>query len=162
VTNCGTPLWMAPEALSHGRITDSDDCSTGRSASRSAHASASGAAAGSSASASASASTATTKKYREAAGDRCPHDALAKMDVYSFGVLMWQMITRERPFDGHRNAADVIMWVLAGKRPAIPSSFPADLADMVKRCWHKNPDKRPTMNEVLVFLNGKVGGAPRV
>jgi serine/threonine protein kinase/ABC-type phosphate transport system substrate-binding protein len=75
-----------------------------------------------------------------------------KVDVYSFGIVMWEAVTRRRPF-GDRGFADVALAVLDGMRPAIPSSCPADLSQLMTACWDADPDVRPPMEEVVSRLD---------
>lgn len=37
-------------------------------------------------------------------------------------------------------------------RPEIPRCCPSSLANVMKRCWDANPDKRPEMDEVVTML----------
>ena len=74
-----------------------------------------------------------------------------RADVYSFGVIMWEVVTRKEPFAG-RNFMGVSLDVLEGRRPAIPGDCPADFRKVMKRCWHASADKRPSMDDVLTFL----------
>ena len=88
---------------------------------------------------------------------------LEKADVYSFGVVMWEVLTRKVPYqdnngnDGHHhhhyNLGHLIQAVLDGKRPVVPSDCPPAFAKLMKRCWHRNPRKRPDMDQVLLSLN---------
>nr|UMO80404.1 Serine/threonine protein kinase [Pandoravirus aubagnensis] len=75
-----------------------------------------------------------------------------KVDVYSFGIVMWEVVTRRRPF-ADRGFADVALAVLDGVRPAIPSSCPTDLAKLMSACWYTDPDARPSMEEVVKRLD---------
>jgi serine/threonine protein kinase len=86
-------------------------------------------------------------------GDK--YDEMA--DVFSFGVVMWQVVTRKEPFAG-RNFMGVSLDVLEGKRPQIPNDCPDVFAKMLKRCWHASPFKRPRMDDVLVFLDQLLDG----
>jgi serine/threonine protein kinase/ABC-type phosphate transport system substrate-binding protein len=80
-----------------------------------------------------------------------------KADVYSFGVIMWEVLTRKQPYAG-RNFMGVSLDVLEGRRPQIPPDTPQDFRKMVKRCWHGTADKRPAMEEIIGFLDSMLGG----
>jgi len=75
-----------------------------------------------------------------------------KADVYSFGMVMWEMLTRRQPFEG-RNFMGVSLEVLEGKRPQVPNDCPGPYRDMMTRCWHAKPEKRPTVSEIVDFLS---------
>jgi serine/threonine protein kinase len=79
-----------------------------------------------------------------------------RADVFSFGVVMWQVLTRKEPFAG-RNFMGVSLDVLEGKRPQIPNDCPPDFAKVMKKCWHATPDKRPKMEDVLAFFDRAIG-----
>jgi serine/threonine protein kinase len=53
-------------------------------------------------------------------------------DVYSFGIIMWEVATRKQPFAG-RNFMGVSLDVLEGKRPKVPSDLPPTFKRLVKR-----------------------------
>lgn len=75
-----------------------------------------------------------------------------RADVYSFGIIMWQVLTRREPYAG-RNFMGVSLDVLEGRRPQIPHDVPTEFKKMMKRCWHASPEKRPSMEEVVAFLD---------
>ena len=79
-----------------------------------------------------------------------------RADVFSFGIIMWQALTRREPFAG-RNFMGVSLDVLEGKRPQIPGDCTAEYRKMVKKCWHGVADKRPLMEDVVAFLDSQVG-----
>jgi serine/threonine protein kinase len=79
-----------------------------------------------------------------------------KADVYSFGIIMWEVLTRKQPFAG-RNFMGVSLDVLEGRRPQVPGDCPTDFRKMMKRCWHSSVEKRPSMEAVLGFFERLVG-----
>jgi serine/threonine protein kinase len=80
-----------------------------------------------------------------------------RADVFSFGVIMWEALTRKQPFAG-RNFMGVSLGVLEGQRPAIPGDCPAEFRKLMKKCWHAKADKRPTMDVVLAYLDREATG----
>mmetsp|Transcript_29576 Transcript_29576/g.62857 ORF Transcript_29576/g.62857 Transcript_29576/m.62857 type:complete len:940 (+) Transcript_29576:1-2820(+) len=75
-------------------------------------------------------------------------------DVYAFGVLLYEVQTRREPYDGER-LEDVLAEVSKQasetgrlKRPSIPSSTPAEMAVLMRDCWHEDPALRPHFEEV--------------
>jgi hypothetical protein len=65
------------------------------------------------------------------------------------------MITRKQPYAG-RNFMGVALDVLEGKRPLIPPDCPGPLKKLMKKCWRASPQKRPSMEVVVAFIDGLV------
>ncbi|CAI5933798.1 unnamed protein product [Closterium sp. NIES-65] len=80
-----------------------------------------------------------------------PYDHMA--DVYSYGIVLWEIVTCGNPFlfEGLK-PEQVCCMVNQGLRPDIPSSCPPALADLMQRCWHHTPARRPDMAEVVERL----------
>jgi serine/threonine protein kinase len=79
-----------------------------------------------------------------------------KADVYSFGIVMWQVVTRKQPFAG-RNFMGVSLDVLEGRRPQIPTECTGELRKVMKKCWHGEANKRPSMESVVAFFDRALG-----
>lgn len=81
----------------------------------------------------------------------------AKSDVYSFGVILWELVTNKRPFadipQGIKRAGDIFQKIRSGgEREAIPSDIDPVYVKLIKSCWELDPDKRPTMREIVKTL----------
>ena len=66
-------------------------------------------------------------------------------------MLSYEFFTGKRPFSDmdFGSPCALVMRVLMGTRPEIPSCFPDDCRNMMQRSWHKDPQERPTFPEIL-------------
>ena len=71
-------------------------------------------------------------------------------DIYSFGIVIWELWTCKIPFVG-QTAAQIMWNVSDGKRPPIPARVPGNVADFLGRCWNIDRHNRPTTDEILSF-----------
>ncbi|KAG4185267.1 hypothetical protein ERO13_A09G218000v2 [Gossypium hirsutum] len=73
-------------------------------------------------------------------------------DVYSFGICLWEIYCCDMPYPD-LSFADVSSAVVRQNlRPDIPRCCPNSLANIMKKCWDANPEKRPAMDEVVRML----------
>ena len=79
-------------------------------------------------------------------------DYTEKADVYAYGVILWEIATREDFFGEIKFSSQIEKKVIAGERPPIPSSVPVSYAYLIQRCWGNNPDERPSFIEILSQL----------
>ncbi len=70
-------------------------------------------------------------------------------DVYSFGILLWEMTARQVPFDG-LPVGSIRDKVLAGERPPVGLTVNGKIASLMKLCWAGEPSARPTMAKVTL------------
>lgn len=75
-----------------------------------------------------------------------------KCDVYSFGICLWETYCCDMPYADLSFAEMTSAVVKQNLRPEIPKCCPSALATVMKKCWDANPDKRPTMEEVVHML----------
>ncbi|CAM9406825.1 unnamed protein product, partial [Ectocarpus sp. 8 AP-2014] len=66
-------------------------------------------------------------------------------DVYSFGMVAWEVLTRRTPWADQARPRDIYLRVvMREERPAIPADAPVDITEMVRSCWAQEPEDRPT------------------
>jgi serine/threonine protein kinase len=67
-----------------------------------------------------------------------------KVDVYSFGILLWQMAKDKVPFKGMNRADFMNQVVRKGVRPKIDKKWPKEFVDLLESCWHMDFRQRPS------------------
>ena len=72
--------------------------------------------------------------------------------VFSFGIVLWEIWTRDFPFGHHRFGNAVATAVERGERPPVPDNCPVTYVNVMKACWDQNPRKRPSFEEIVSRL----------
>eukprot|EP00878_Enallax_costatus_P000800 GHUV01000924.1.p1 GENE.GHUV01000924.1~~GHUV01000924.1.p1 ORF type:complete len:786 (+),score=186.91 GHUV01000924.1:228-2585(+) len=73
-------------------------------------------------------------------------------DVYSFGVLMWEMVMASHPWHGKMMGEIMTAVMIEGKRLEFPPAVPQAYARVAKRCFEEDPLSRPTFSEISAQL----------
>merc|ERR1711923_633697 len=75
-----------------------------------------------------------------------------KTDVWSFGVLMWEIVTLgSTPYPG-MSGSEVMKKVREGQRLEKPEHCDREIYNMMFYCWDRDPDERPTFTDLVKNL----------
>uniref|UniRef100_A0A665VE06 receptor protein-tyrosine kinase n=1 Tax=Echeneis naucrates TaxID=173247 RepID=A0A665VE06_ECHNA len=77
------------------------------------------------------------------------HKFTTKSDVWSFGVLLWELMTRGAPPYSDVNSFDITVYLLQGRRLLQPEFCPDALYTVMIECWHPKPERRPSFSELV-------------
>ncbi|CAI2167956.1 16927_t:CDS:2 [Funneliformis geosporum] len=64
-------------------------------------------------------------------------------DIYSIGMLMWEISSGQPPFAGFDHDYDLVMKIMNGMRPQIVQGTPLEYSSLMEQCWDADPLKRP-------------------
>ncbi|KAG9470834.1 hypothetical protein GDO78_016638 [Eleutherodactylus coqui] len=72
-----------------------------------------------------------------------------KSDVWSFGVLLWELMTRGAPPYPDVDPYDITRYLFRGRRLPQPEYCPDPLYTLMLQCWSSHPEDRPTFTELV-------------
>ena len=80
-----------------------------------------------------------------------------EIDVYSFGILFWEILTGKIPFQElkEKDTCDIEKMIINGYRPPLdilPDDTPLCIIEIINDCWNATPSKRPTLGRIISTL----------
>lgn len=76
-----------------------------------------------------------------------------KADVYSYGIIVWELLSRECPYEGMTAIQCALAVLNRDKRPEIPKWCPPGLHALIKSCVKKEPSERPSFAQIIYALD---------
>jgi serine/threonine protein kinase len=80
-----------------------------------------------------------------------------KSDIYSLGVLMWELSSGRPPFINEKNDYISRDKLINGDREEPISETPDKYLELYRLCWDPEPNVRPSINEVFIELGKMLG-----
>lgn len=77
--------------------------------------------------------------------------ATPKTDMFSFGMVVWEIFTGKKPFADLSNS-ELTKKILAGEREVLPKDLPEGIAKLIQDCWSADPAQRPDAAQALQRL----------
>ncbi|CAI9087436.1 OLC1v1021504C1 [Oldenlandia corymbosa var. corymbosa] len=75
-----------------------------------------------------------------------------KVDVYGFGLILWEMIAGTIPYEDMTPIQAAFAVVNKNLRPPFPEHCPPAMRALIERCWALQPDKRPEFWQIVEVL----------
>ncbi|KAL0586350.1 hypothetical protein ABG067_003963 [Albugo candida] len=79
-----------------------------------------------------------------------------KADVYSFGIVVWEIFTSRCPYDDMNQIQTALCVLNYDLRPPIPSKCPRFFSRLMRTCWRRDPELRPSFYRIVKTLEGKL------
>ncbi|KAK8854433.1 hypothetical protein M9Y10_016995 [Tritrichomonas musculus] len=79
-------------------------------------------------------------------------------DVYSFGFVVYEIVTNKIPFNEIKNINEIYTEVVnKGNRPIIEESVPDCYRNLIECCWSQNENERPSFSQIIDLLKTETG-----
>ena len=92
-----------------------------------------------------------------------------EIDVYSFGILFWEIFTGKIPFQELKESAEncdrIEEMIIDGYRPSLhilPDDISPCIIEIIEACWDSTPSKRPTFEKIISILQLEISNEQEI
>ena len=82
----------------------------------------------------------------------CGKQTTKASDIYSLGMLMWEISSGQPPFINYEHDYDLAMKIVNGKRPKIVPGTPLEYKILMEQCWDADPSNRPNITTIMLEI----------
>ena len=82
-----------------------------------------------------------------------------EIDIYSFGILFWEILTGKIPFqelkENPNTCHKIEQMIIDGYRPSLdvlPNDIPPCIIEIIEHCWNSKPSARPSLGKIISIL----------
>jgi serine/threonine protein kinase len=80
------------------------------------------------------------------------------IDVYAFGIILWEILAVRKPFSGMSEIQFKEMVMKRGQRPEIDKHWPEPLKNLIEKCWAPTFQERPSSKVAFTVMKALVDG----
>nr|XP_027080533.1 probable serine/threonine-protein kinase SIS8 isoform X1 [Coffea arabica] len=77
----------------------------------------------------------------------CP--SIEKSDIYSFGVILWELMTESIPWKNLNSLQVVGIVGFMDRRLDLPVNLDPEISSIIRDCWHSKPENRPSFQDII-------------
>ncbi|CAB4414673.1 unnamed protein product [Rhizophagus irregularis] len=72
-----------------------------------------------------------------------------KSDIYTFGILMWELLSNRPPYYDHNHTKLINAILYNDLRPKLNTDIPECYINLMKQCWSSEPSLRPSIRDLV-------------
>lgn len=80
------------------------------------------------------------------------------IDMFALSMTIWHILAGQLPFPDATDISEIQNRIVAGERPPIDGSWPAQLVEVMTRCWRENPAERLTIDTAIYLIEQAAAG----